>query len=150
MLTMLVAYDDDGNVIATLDYLVTVTLEGRPALVDFETHEKAGGEMTDVWTVPGARGSKVWPEWLGIRAHDFRVEKEGPPGNKHVAALVHRASGRRRERRAIEDTIRLRAAAAGGELVDVTDLVGAPDRPIILDESGRPVARHFRRRLPTL
>ena len=49
--------------------------------------EEAGGDMTEVWNVDGAKGSKVWPEHLGGRAHDFRVELEGPAGGKRIAAL---------------------------------------------------------------
>jgi hypothetical protein len=144
MLTMLLAYDAAGNVIATLDYLVQY--DDTPArdplgLVDFGAHEEAGGEHTAIWQVQGAAGSKVWPEWIGGRAHDFRVEREGPPGRKHIAALVHKTSGYRRERAAVEDAIASRIAKAKGAPADIRDLVGGPDRPLTLTNTGRTARR---------
>ncbi len=117
----MVAKDADGNV---------------TGLIDFEAHESAGGEHTDIWKVEGAKGSKVWPEWLGSRAHGFRVELAGKPGNKHIAALVHKESGHRRERIAIEAAI---AAVEPGEsgARDIRHLVGGPACPLALDEKGQ-------------
>ena len=141
-LGMLLAYDPDGNVVATLDYAVRYDDAGVPlGLVDFSAHEDAGGEMTDVWAVSGAAGSKVWPEWLGGRAHDFRVELVGPAGRKRVAALVHKASGHRRVRAEIEAAIQSRIDAAHGQPADIRDLVGGPDRPLQLDDEGKTKAR---------
>jgi hypothetical protein len=138
MLGMLIAYDADGNVIATLDHLVALDDDGTPlGLADFDAHEQAGGEMTDVWTVEGAKGSKVWPEWLGSKAHHFRVELDGEPGHKRAVALVHRESSERRERAAVETAIAARLAAADGEPADIRDLVGGPDRPLRIDPEGR-------------
>ena len=140
MLSMLVAYDASGDILATLDYMVAKDDSGEPVgLVDFDAHEQVGGEMTDVWMVEGADGSKVWPEWLGSRAHDFRVELDGPPGRKRISALVHKISGQRRERAAIEAAIAARIAAANGEPADIRDIVGGPDRPLRLDDEGRPL-----------
>lgn len=138
MLSMLLAYDADGNVVATLDYLVARDDAGEvTGLVDFEAHEAAGGELTDVWRVDGAKGSKTWPEWIGGRAHDFRVELAGPPGGKRIAAIVHRASGHRRQRADVEAAIAERIVAANGQPADVRDLVGGPDRPLLIDDHGR-------------
>lgn len=138
MLSMLLAYDDEGNVIATLDYLTSRDSEGNViGLVDFDAHERAGGSMTDVWTVEGAAGSKVWPEWIGGRAHEFRVEKDGPPGNKRVVALVHKQSGHRRERSEIDQQIAKRIKEAGDNPADIRDIVGGPGSPLVLDEDGK-------------
>lgn len=146
---MLIAYDAEYNVVATLDYVVSYddTPERKPlGLIDFGAHEDAGGEMTDVWNVSGAAGSKVWPEWLGGQAYDFKVELVGPPGNKRIGALVHKASGYRRDRSSIESAIEERISGDG----DLRDLVGGPNRPILLDETGRSRARpaHTRPNLP--
>jgi hypothetical protein len=151
MLSSLIAYDDEYNVIATLDYRVLYDDNGAPlGLVDFAAHEAAGGELTDVWHFrygnvgepeTPARGSKVWPEWLGIVAHNFRVELAGPPGRKHIAALVHKTSGHRRERAPLEAAIAGRIEAAKGKPADIRDLVGGPDRPLNLDAEGRTARR---------
>ena len=137
---MLLAYDVAGNVVGTLDYLVRYAddPDRRPlGLVDFAAHEEAGGEMTDIWTASNATGSKVWPEWIGSRAHDFRVELVGPPGRKRIGALVHKVSGHRRERAAIDASIAARIEAAGDAPADIRALVGGPDRPLHLDAEGR-------------
>lgn len=139
---MLVAYDASGDIVATLDHLVQYQDDGTPlGLVDFAAHEEAGGDHTDIWTVSRAVGSKVWPEYLGSRAHDFRVELAGPPGNRRITALVHKVSGHRRERAAIEAAIAERIAAAAGEPADIRDLVGGPDRPLTIDAEGRTAPR---------
>jgi hypothetical protein len=146
---MLLAYNASGNVTATLDYLVQYDDNGTPlGLVDFAAHEEAGGEMTDIWTVSSAVGSKAWPEWLGGRAHDFRVELVGPPGNKRIKALVHKASGYRRERGPLEAEIARRVAAAHGQPADIRDLVGGPDRPLRLNSDGSNRPPPTRRPLP--
>lgn len=159
MICSLLAYDADGNVIATLDHVVARDDQGHAiGLIDFAAHEAAGGHLTDVWQVEHAAGSGTWPEWLSMRAHDFRVEV-GP--DKRIAALVHKTSGHRRERAAIEAAIEQRMAAtradweahqpvgpngtavAAGDPppTDIRDLVGGPDRPLVLDEEGRTVGR---------
>ncbi len=143
---MVLAYDADGNVVGTLDHMVQYADDADRTplgLVDFMGHEEAGGDMTAVWVVDSGdsthpvKGSKAWPEYLGSRAHDFRVELEGPPGRKRIAALVHKDSGHRRERAAIEAAIADRIAAAGDQPADIRDLVGGPDRPMFLDDRGR-------------
>lgn len=142
MLTMLLAYDAAGDVIATLDYVVAKDADDNAiGLIDFETHELAGGEHTEIWQVTGAAGSKTWPEWIGGRAHEFRVELVGPPGAKRIGALVHKTSGHRRERAAIETAIAARIAEADGSPADIKDLVGGPTRPLSLDGSGRTTPR---------
>jgi hypothetical protein len=106
---MLVAYDADGNVIGHLDHMVARGPDGSVAgLIDFAAHEAAGGDHTDIWLVDThdpahpVKGSKVWPEAIGSGIYDFRVELAGPPGARHIAALVHKTSGHRRERAAVE------------------------------------------------
>jgi hypothetical protein len=139
---MLLAYGAAGDVVQTLSYVVQYDADMVPlGLVDFGAHEEAGGENTDIFVTSNAVGSKVWPEWIGGRAHDFRVELVGPPGRKRIAALVHKASGFRRERAAIEAAIQSRISAAAGAPADIRDLVGGPDRPLVLDDNGRNVAR---------
>jgi hypothetical protein len=149
---MLVAYDETGSIIATRNWHVIFDEQGRPiGLLDFAAHEAAGREMTEVWRVSAqttdnatatttplpVKGSKVWPEWLGGRIHEFTVELDGPPGQKYIAALVHKESGYRRERDAIEAAITERIEATPqGEPVDLRDIVGGPDRPISLDDAG--------------
>jgi hypothetical protein len=148
---MLIAYAADGSVVATLDHMVALDDQGRAiGLVDFAAHELAGGDHTAIWSVSGAAGSKIWPEWLGGRAHDFRVELAGPPGRKHIAALVHKTSGHRRERAVIEAAITGRIEAAKGGPADIRDLVGGPDRPLNIDAEGRTASRipHTRPNLP--
>lgn len=155
MVGVLLAYDSDYNVIATRDWQVIYDEAGHPlGLADFERHELAGGEHTEIWTVSQtfdgverpARGSKFWPEFLGPGAHDFRVELEGPPGAKRITALVHRESGHRRERSAFDAAVRDRIAATpAGEEPDLRAIVGGPNRPLPIDEHGRTAQRPVRR-----
>jgi hypothetical protein len=132
MTGQLLAYDDAGTVVATLDYMVTYDASGRPiGLVDFAAHEAAGGEATVWWVVNGpVKGSKVWPQWLGSRAMDYRVTLTGKAGHKRISALVHRDTGERIERKTIEKAITARIKAAQGAPADIRDLVGGPDRPL--------------------
>lgn len=135
MLSMLVAYDVNGHVIATLDYMTAYDDNRRViGLVDFAAQE-ASGKLRDVWDVQGAVGSGTWPEWIGARAHDFRVELTG----KWIDALVHKTSGVRRERKAIEAEMERRRNDDG--VADARDLLGGPDRPLILDAQGRTTSR---------
>lgn len=138
---MLIAYDIDGNVMATLDYLVARDETGRAVgIVDFVALEDAGGRLRlgpdrphGVWNVPGANGSGSWPEWLGARAHDFRVDvKDG-----RIVGLIHRDSGKRRSRFLIERAIAKRIRdTPEGEAADLRDLVGGPQKPLRLDGYG--------------
>ena len=97
-MTSLIAYDAAGNVLATLDQMIALDEHGKAiGHIDFAAHESNGGEHTDIWRVDGAAGSKTWPEHLGSLAHDYRVELVGEPGQKRIAALVHRETGERWE-----------------------------------------------------
>lgn len=141
MVASLLAYDADGKVIATLGHMVARGPDGQVVgLIDFEAHEAAGGELTDIWRVPGAAGSKTWPEFLGSQAHGFTVEKEeGPSGAKRITALVH-ASGHRRERAAIEAAIaKVKLDGKGNR--DIRHVVGGPDKPLLLDDRGKTTRR---------
>ncbi|MGD0121098.1 MAG: hypothetical protein ABSC46_00885 [Candidatus Limnocylindrales bacterium] len=89
---MLLAYDADGNVVATLDYLLS-----QDGGTDFKAHEAAGGKLRAIWEVSGAVGSGTWPEQLGSVAHGFKVELDK---QKRIVALVDKTSGQRRERAA--------------------------------------------------
>ena len=141
MLTMLIAYDVDGNVIATGDYMVTKNADGKvTGLIDFAAHEEAGGKLRDIWDVAGAAGSATWPEWLGGGAHDFKVELD-KRHNLPLRALVHKDSGHRRERVAVEAAIAKRIEKAKGEPADIRDLVGGPNAHLRLDAKGKTLGR---------
>jgi hypothetical protein len=128
----LLAYDVDGNVVATLDHMVARDESGNVVgLIDFEAHENAGGKHRDIWEVADAAGSGCWPEWLGNRAHDFRVELEAG----RIVALVHKRNGRRRERAAIEAAIAAVPEVDGAR--DIRHLVGGPMRPLPLSTTGK-------------
>lgn len=141
MLTMLIAYNADGEVIATLDYMAARDENGEViGLIDFSAHEEAGGKLTDVWNVDGAVGSGTWPEWIGSKAHDFKVEVD--PRTKRITALKHKQSGYRRNRAEIEDAIARRIAdTPDGKPADIRNIVGGPERPLLLDENGRSQSR---------
>jgi hypothetical protein len=129
----LLAYDAAGNVMATLDYMVARGESGEAiGLVDFAAQEEHG-ELLEVWNVHGAKGSGTWPEWLGSQAHNFKVER----ANGRIAALVHRSTGHRRERDKIEAAIEKRVKAAGDKPADLRDLVGGPNRPLLLNDRGQ-------------
>jgi len=91
---MLIAYDSSGNVVATLGHLVHRDASGRKYLVDLEAAEP---DVLQIWEVQAAVGAKFWPDAV-VRPHDWRVEKSGPDGAKHLSALTHRVSGERLER----------------------------------------------------
>lgn len=146
MISSLMAYDADGNVVATLDYLVARSDSGKViGLVDFAAQEQ-DGKLREVWDVKGAVGSGTWPEWLGPQAPDFMVdaplfESQAPDGTPvqrrgPITALVHKRSGHRRERAAIEAAVAAVEPNERGER-DIRHLVGGPDRPLLLDEEGR-------------
>lgn len=132
MISCLLAYDAAGVVTATLDSMIARDAAGNVlGLVDFGAHEAAGGRLRDIWDVSDAVGSGTWPEWLGGRAHDFRVELQGG----RIIALVHRRSRFRRRRAAIEKAIR-RAPLVDGSR-DLRALLGGPGRPLLVDDRGR-------------
>jgi hypothetical protein len=161
---MLIAYDEDGNVTNTRSYQNVYDEDTGEAIgtIDFLAAEAAGIPNTAFWKitkydhvyddkgnmtrVPVAdqpvKGSKVWPEYLGGEAHQFRVILAGPEGDKRIVKLVHRKSGVVRDRAKIEKAIEARKAATPpGEPVDLRDLVGGPQRPLKLDEEGRTAPR---------
>ena len=138
MLHSLIAYDASGEIIGTLDHMVAKDDDGNViGLIDFEAHEKSGGKLRDVWEVSNAVGSGTWPEWLGGRAHDFKVELDGG----RIARLRHRQSGHVRDRADIEQRIAARIAAANGEPADIRDIVGGPGKPLLVDDEGKTRAR---------
>lgn len=107
----LLAYDAEGNVVATCGHMVIKDEDGKViGLVDFAAHEEAGGRLRDIWENDQAVGSGTWPEWLGGAAHHFTVELDPSPGQARakIAALVHKKSGHRRERAVIEAEIERR------------------------------------------
>lgn len=137
MISMLLAYDAAGNVVATQDHMVVRDEQGEViGLIDFAAHEAAGGKLRDIWNQSNATGSATWPEWIGGRAHDFKVEL-GP--DKRITALVH-PSGHRRERAAIEAAIEAAPLNEKGER-DIRHIVGGPGKPLILDDDGRNSSR---------
>jgi hypothetical protein len=144
MLCSLIAYDAAGNGMDTLESMAALDAAGNVIdLIDFAAHEAAGGEATDIWVRLGAAGAKAWPEWLGSQVTQFQVELVGPPGRKRIAALIHKASGYRRERDAIEAAIEKEAAdmmlSDGTRAKDLRPIVGGPGRPLILDGQGRTI-----------
>lgn len=185
MLHLLIAYDAQGNVVATLDHMVAKDDDGNViGLVDFAAHEDAGGRLRDIWENSAAVGSGTWPEWLKGGAHDFKVELDPNPGpaRARIKALVHKKSGFRRERSSIEAAIAERqndakmAAKKKGDairqdlrlrgmkpedvalvddpapVVDLRDLLGGPQRPLLLDDDGRnrPRVKSERPNLPVV
>jgi hypothetical protein len=147
MLSMLIAYDQDGNVVGVMDWCVAKDKNGEVVgLIDFEAHELAGGKLRDIWDKEGAVGSATWPEWLPGAAYEFRVELDE---NKRIAALVHRRTRVKRKRSDIEKAIaERRAATPPGEPVDLRDILGGPQRPLKLDEEGRTQPRPAKSQRP--
>lgn len=146
MLGIAIAWDSEGNIIATLQHLVARDELGNAiGLVDFDVYENAGlkfrlkPERPDaIWSVPGALGSAAWPEFLSGMAHDFRV---GDYDGQRVLELVHVRSGHRRQRKRIDAAIAKRIKDAKGEPADLRDLVGGINRPLKVDMDGRNEAR---------
>lgn len=139
---MLIAYDADGNVIASVQYQTAIdpTTGAVLGLVDFAAMEEQGvpfrgsGAHVNVWEVPGAAGSAVWPQYLGpADIHRFRVELDE---RKRIRAIVHKPSGTRRTRDALERAIAERIERAAGQPADIADLVGGPDRPLEVTPTG--------------
>ncbi|HEX8977908.1 MAG TPA: hypothetical protein VF781_15490 [Solirubrobacteraceae bacterium] len=150
MLGPLLYFDAQGNVRGTMDVLVNRDEHGvGVGLVDFEAHELAGDRMRRFgvcrWNDSDgpwvdASGAASWPEFLGARAHDFRVELDPAPpapARARIRALVHRTSGYRRERSAIEAAIAAVAPDPATGARDIRHIVGGPMRPIRLDADGK-------------
>lgn len=88
---MIVAWDAGLNIVATLD---DVRRDG--SFLDLVAYEESGVRMRTLWNVNDAVGSGTWPENIGGRAHDYRVELGA--GLPLVVALIHRQTGERIER----------------------------------------------------
>lgn len=159
MIGPLIAYDADGNVVETLEHMTAKDAAGNViGLVDFSAVEAAGTPIIDVFVAARrAVGAGTWPEWLGFGAHQFRVEID-PAWSRHdsarsghrIVGLVHKRSGFRRDRVEIERAIDRRIGEANGRAADIRDLVGGPDRPLRLDETGRVKARSKTSNLPVI
>jgi len=174
MLHSLIAWNAAGEVVGFIDHVVAKDDNGNViGLIDFEAHEAAGGRLRDVFDVENAVGSGTWPEWIGGRAYDFKVELDPNPGQARarIAALVHKTSAHRRERASIEAAIaermneaKVAAKKKGDEQrallkkrgisddvivqftdppikVDLRDILGGPNRPLLLDDAGKTMAR---------
>lgn len=140
MLSMLIAYDANGDIIATEDVTMWVDHEGRRHIIDAAAHEAAGGKLRQLWHVTGAVGSSTWPEWLGEQVHEFRVEVDARH-KLRARRLVHKVSGHVRHRDVIEAAIAERIEQAQDGPADLRDIVGGPGRPIHLDRDGVTVGR---------
>ena len=112
-------------------------------LIDFAAHE-AGRRATarHLGTLRCGRLARHGPNGSAARAHDFRVELDPNPGKARarIKALVHKQSGHRRERADIEAAISGRIEQAkreGKKAADIRDIVGGPDRPLLIDEKGK-------------
>lgn len=117
------AYDGDGNVVASLDAMRIAGPSG-PEPLDALAYESAGRPFLDIWNVTGAAGSGAWPEHLGIAATRFRVELDG----SRIVRLVDRETGAVRDREAIERAV-ADIVAAGG---DARTVCGSPAAPLAI------------------
>lgn len=131
MIGMALGYDEDGHVIAGLHVLVRY-VDGEPQLVDFEELE-AQGILASVWNPSGVSGTGSWPEWLRAEdaiQHDVALDEQGR------ITSVQRRGGIVRSRADITAEIESRLREGEG-VADIRDLVGGPDRPLVLDPQGR-------------
>jgi len=149
---MYIAWDADGNVIATLDTLVyRDPASGEVCMVDMQTHEATGGRMREVAEAEGAIAAGTWIEELGGQAHDFRVELDPTWTRENdkpfaVTALVHKSSRVKRKRADAEKRIvaAVKAAQEQGVTVDLDSAIGRaivrpdmPERHLRLGPDGR-------------
>lgn len=135
----LIAYDRSGNIVASMDHLAIEDDAGVVRAVDFVANERAGVKLRNLWLVSGARGSTTWPEHLGHRFGEFRVELD-PAHPLRGRRLVHRGSGHVRDRESIELDIERRKQAqrrAGRRTLDVRPFLGDAVTPLALDDHGR-------------
>lgn len=133
----LLGYDRSGGIVTALDFLVWPDGEGGYGLVDLAEAEASGMRLRHLWDVSGASGSCHWPEHLGERVHEFRVELDRSRSHPAVR-LVHRGSGHVRERAAIEAAAE-QAQALPADLREaaLAAVLGHPLRPLDLDPDGR-------------
>jgi len=126
---MALAWDAAGNVVATLDYLVRP--EGIVDLVGLDEE----GRLVEAWSVPGVTGAGTFPAYLGAQAHDYRVIRVAGK----ITALQHKTKpGSRIERADIEARILAKLEAEkGNPQINLTDIIGAPDRPLLLTAEGK-------------
>jgi len=103
--TSLIAWNEAGDILATLDGV----WDGKDA-IDLAVAELSGRKLRTYWDVPGAVASGTWPEHLGSRSAEYRVERAA---DGTIVALVHRQTGERRERSAVQPS--------GGSGVITTD-----------------------------
>jgi hypothetical protein len=126
---MLIAWDANGEVVATLDALVQRDGD-NVYLVNFEQMEAGGLALVDTWNVETAVGSGHWPEWLGAAAHDYKVELGDGP--QRIKAQLGQDTGARRERTKIDNrNAKRRAETPEGEPVDLRSIVGGPNSPVL-------------------
>ena len=141
----LIAYDNAGNIVTVLDFLVVPDADGEPGLVDLEEAERSGLKLRQLWEVSGAAGSTHWPEHLGERYHEFRVERDrrfSLPARR----LVHRGSGHVRHRADIEAAVQATRKQHEGRprrhvAEALTAVLGHPFEPLHLDDGGRTAER---------
>lgn len=92
-MSMLVAYKEDGEIIATLDFCVVRDNDGNViGVIDFAETEASGTELTNIWRVDGAIGSGSVPEKMDSRIYNYKVEVDD-------AFTTKKARGERPERR---------------------------------------------------
>lgn len=159
---MMVAWDKDGQVVATCSFMARMEDGEVVGHYDFDAAELGGHSLRDLWVVPRAVGSGAWPEQLGVQAQAFKVEtRPGPKGGTHkVVALVHKDSGHRRERAPIHAEVDRRVGAARAQEAltgtygppNITDLVGGygDNRGLALDEHGRDMPKVVGRPAPDI
>ena len=154
----MVAKDEDGNVIGLVDFAAHEEAGGR--LRDIWENERAVGSGTwPEWLGGGAPDFKI------------ALDPNPGQAPARIAALVHKTSGHRRERASIEAAIaertneaKLAAKKTGDEQrallkarkvaakviakftdppikVDLRDILGGPNRPLLLDADGKTMAR---------
>lgn len=137
----LVAYDRSGNITTVLEFLVLPDGEGGYGLVDLEEAERSGLKLRELWEVSGASGSAHWPEHLGERFHEFRVERDrrfSLPARR----LVHRRSGHVRDRAAIEAAVQEAKGRPREErAAALRAAIGHEFAPLDLDRDGRTAER---------
>lgn len=133
----LIAYDRSGNITTVLEFLVLPDGEGGYGLVDLEETERSGLKLRTLWEVSGASGSCHWPEHLGERFHEFRVERDrrfSLPGRR----LVHRRSGHVRDRAVIEAAVQQAKGRPREErAAALAAVLGHEHRALRLDAHGR-------------